>query len=562
VEKIWVNQYDTGVPAEIQLGANESLVTYLEETCKKYADLPAFSNLGYTLSYKELDRKTYAFAAYLQSLGFQKGDRFAIMLPNLLQYVIAMMGALRAGCVIVNVNPLYTPRELGHQMKDSGAKGILILANFANTLEEALPGLPDLKHIMLTEIGDALPFLKATLVNFVIRSIKKMLPANTLQNTLSFRNALKTGSSLKFKKPMIVGDDLAYLQYTGGTTGVAKGAMLTHHNILANTRQIFAMVSPFFGTGREEKMLSALPFYHIFALTVNVWGFISAGISNHLITNPRDVKGFIKEIKNLKFTITTGVNTLFNALVNDPDFAKVDFSHLRYVIAGGMALQGPVAERWEKITGTFITQGYGLTETSPVTSVNPVTLKTFNGSIGLPLPSTEMGIKDDEGKFLGINEIGEICIRGPQVMKGYWQNPEATADLVDSEGWLRTGDIGKMDEKGFFFLVDRKKNMIEVSGFNVYPNEIEDVLMEMPGVKEVAVIGIPDARSSERVKAYVVKSDPAITAEQVIAFCHKKLTRYKVPKEVEFRDDLPKSNVGKILHRLLREEYDRQQANK
>ena len=558
VNKPWLKHYDNGVPAEISVNKYSSLADYLDKNCKKFANSPAFSNLGYSITYAELDQKSRDFAAYLQNeLGLKKGDRFAIMLPNLLQYVIAMFAAIRAGLIVVNVNPLYTTRELAHQLKDSGAKALLVLANFANVAQMAIPN-SDVEHVIVTRIGDAFPTIKASIVNFVVRYIKKMEPAWHIPNVHYYRDAQKSGVKMPFNPVDINLYDVAYLQYTGGTTGVSKGAILTHYNLLANIEQLISWVKPFLVENSREVMVTSLPLYHIFSLTVNCWTFFQVGASNVLITNPRDIGAFIKEIKDLKFSTTTGVNTLFNALVEHPDFSKVDFSNLRFVISGGMALQRKVSEKWQKITGVNIVEGYGLTEASPVVSAPPITTERYTGSIGLPLPSTECAVMDDDGEVEQGKE-GELCTRGPQVMQGYWNRPDATSKVISKDGWLRTGDIAKMDEKGYFYLVDRQKNMIVVSGFNVYPNEIEEVVSQMPTVREVAAIGIADARTGERIKLFVVKKDESLTKEDVIAHCYKELTRYKVPKDVEFRDELPKTNVGKILHRVLREEVEANQ---
>jgi long-chain acyl-CoA synthetase len=556
VEKIWLKHYDAGVPAEIHVDPNDSLKAHIERAFNAFPDLPAFTNLGKTLTYHEIDEKSRAFAAYLQHLGYKKGDRFAIMMPNTLQYVIGMIGVLRAGCVVVNVNPLYTAYELGHQLKDSGARGILILANFANVLEETCQHV-NIEHMIVTQVGDELSLVKRLLVNFVLKYIKKMVPHYSVKNVVDYNSMMKTAMTLDYQPVTLTGEDIAYLQYTGGTTGLAKGAVLTHRNILSNIAQVQAWAFPFFSKDRKELIVTALPMYHIFSLTVNLWSFIQDGGHNYLITNPRDIPGFIKEIKHLKFTTTTGVNTLFNALVSDPHFKEVDFSELKFIIAGGMALQAPAAEAFKRITGHSIAQGYGLTETSPVASAMPIGTNIFKGSIGIPFPSTEMAIMDEQGNFLPIGEEGELCVRGPQVMRGYWNQPQATAETITSEGWLKTGDVAKMDDEGYFYIVDRKKNMIVVSGFNVYPNEVEAVIAEIPAVKEVAVIGVPDERTSERVKAFIVKSDESLTEKVVMDYCYKKLTRYKVPKSIEFRDELPKSNVGKILHRLLRDNAEK-----
>lgn len=557
MEKVWLKSYEPGVPAEIHVDENDSLAGYFERSCAKHADKIALHNFGAELSYAQFEEKSRHFAAFLLTeLGLKTSDRIAIMLPNLMQYAIAVMGALRVGLVVVNVNPLYTAPEVQHQLKDSGAKAILVLANFASVVELALPGTA-IESVIVTEIGDMLPTIKRYLVSFVIKYIKRMVPNYSFSNSYQFRDVLLKGEKLTFNKVKLTTKNIAFLQYTGGTTGVAKGAVLTHGNMLANIAQLHAWIPPRLMDGTTDVMVTALPLYHIFSLTVNLWLLLQDGTKNILITNPRDIPGFIKELAKSKFTATTGVNTLFNGLLNNPEFAKVDFSHVRYVIAGGMALQAPVADRWQKITGRCITQGYGLTEASPVTSCMPVSAPKFTGSIGLPLSSTEMAIMDDDGNILPPGTRGELCARGPQVMAGYWQQPEATAQVITKDGWLKTGDIAKMDEDGYFYIVDRKKNMIIVSGFKIYPSEIEEVLVQMPQIKEAAVIGIPDERTGERVKAFVVRQDPDLTSEQVLEYCHKNLTAYKLPRAVEFRDDLPKTNVGKILHRVLIEEEAR-----
>ncbi len=555
MEKIWLKHYDAGVPEFISVDKSDSLVAYLERAFSNFPTLPAFANFGVKLSYQDIDEKSKRFAHYLQSRGYQKGDRFAIMLPNILQYPIAMFGVLRAGLIVVNVNPLYTAFELAHQLKDSGAKGILMLSNLTGLLAEApikelLPGL----EVIVTDLGDEMPFLKRHVFSFVLKYIKKLVPNCPIDTVVRYRNIFTMQIEKPYESPSLHGDDIAYLQYTGGTTGVAKGAMLTHYNILCNVAQVYAWAMPFFSPTRRELMVTALPLYHVFSLTVNLWSFMCIGVENHLITNPRDIPALIKSIKKIGFTTTTGVNTLFNALVNHPNFPSVDFSHVKFVIAGGMALQAGSSEKWKAITGSHISQGYGLTETSPVVCAMPISCPDFTGSIGLPFPSTEMKIIDDKGNTLSAHHEGELCIRGPQVMKGYWNNPAATLEIIDNEGWLKTGDMAKMDEEGYVYLVDRKKNMIIVSGFNVYPNEVEAVIAEIPGVAEVAVIGVPDEKTHERVKAFVVKKDQSLTAQTIVDYCHTKLTRYKVPKSVVFKDELPKSNVGKILHRMLREE--------
>ncbi|NNF66672.1 MAG: AMP-binding protein, partial [Gammaproteobacteria bacterium] len=491
--------------------------------------------------------------AYVQNtLGFSRGDRVAIMLPNLLQYPIAAFGLLRAGMVVVNTNPLYTPRELQHQLKDSGARGILILENFAATLEEVLPKT-DVEAVITTQIGDMLPMPKRQLLNFAVKRIKKMVPAFDIADTIKFRTVLAEGRWLDLEQPDLTHDDIAFLQYTGGTTGVAKGAMLTHGNMVANLQQTSAWLDPLIDAG-AEKIITALPLYHIFSLTANCLTFMKMGGENILITNPRDFAGFVKELGRHPFTAITGVNTLFNALLNTPGFDQLDFSHLRMALGGGMAVQRPVAEHWQRVTGKPLIEAYGLTETSPAACMNPLNNVGFNGSIGLPISSTSLTVRDDDGNQMPTGETGELCIQGPQVMKGYWNRPEATAETMTADGALRTGDMGYMDKDGYFYITDRKKDMILVSGFNVYPNELEDVAASHPGVLEAAAIGVPNAKSGEAVKMFVVRKDASLTDKELIAFCREHLTGYKVPRIIEFRDELPKTNVGKILRRELRDE--------
>lgn len=552
VEKIWLKEYPVGVPTEIDLNEFASLKDILEKSCQRFADLPAYSNMGVTLRYRDIDRLSRDFSAWLQARGLSKGDRVAIMMPNALQYPIALFGALRAGLTVVNINPLYTPRELAHQLIDSGAMAIVIIENFAHTLQEVLAKTP-IKTVITTELGDLFPFLKRRLVNFVVKYVKKRVPAWNIPGAIPFRRVLSEGAEQALNPVPLNHDDLAFLQYTGGTTGVSKGAMLTHGNLVANLQQASAWLGSVSKPG-EETIITALPLYHIFSLTVNGLTFMKAGGHNILITNPRDMPGFVKELGKVRFTVISGVNTLFNGLLHTPGFDRLDFSALKLSVAGGMAAQRAVAEHWRRVTGTSLIEGYGLTEASPLASCNPLTLPEYNGSIGLPLPSTELSIRDDEDRERGIGpgEIGEICIRGPQVMRGYWQQPEETAKVMTEDGYLRTGDIGYVDEQGYTRIVDRKKDMILVSGFNVYPNEIEDVVVQHPGVLEAAAIGAPDEKSGEMVKIVVVKKDPALTAEALIAHCREHLTSYKVPRCVEFRDELPKSNVGKILRRMLR----------
>ena len=547
----WLATYPAGIPAEIDVDAYGSIVAVLRESCDRYRQRPAFTNMGKTLSYDDIDALSANFASYLSNdLKLKKGDRIAIMLPNLLQYPIAIFGALRAGLTVVNTNPMYTARELKHQLTDAGATAITVLDNFALTLSEVLKDTP-VKHVITTAIGDMLGFPKSLIVNFVARHIKKIVPDYQIAGAVRFNDALAAGARKPAPKIDLIAEDIAFLQYTGGTTGVAKGAMLTHRNLVANMQ----MVSAWFGAKvklGEEVMITALPLYHIFALTCNCLVFIKFGGLNVLITNPRDMPGFVKELASFPFTAITGVNTLFNGLLNTPGFSEVDFSHLKMSFGGGMAVQRAVAERWKKVTGSTLVEGFGMTESSPVATVNPLDMAEYSGSIGLPAPSTDLCIQDDDGKVLAMGEIGEICIRGPQVMKGYWQRPEETAKTI-VDGWLRTGDLGKFDERGFFYIVDRKKDMILVSGFNVYPNEIEDVVATLAGVLEVAAVGVLDDKSGEAVKLVIVRKDPKLTAEQVKAHCRDHLTGYKQPKIIEFRDSLPKTNVGKILRRELRD---------
>ena len=556
-EKVWLKHYPKGIPAEIDYSAYTSVKQLFESCCAKFKDLSAYSNFGCTISYAELDAKTRDFAAFLQSLpGLAKGDRVAIMMPNLLQYPIAIFGILRAGMIVVNVNPLYTPRELEHQLKDSGAKAILIVENFATTLQQVIKATP-VEHVITTQIGDMLPIPKRWIVNFVIKNVKKMVPDWRIDGAMTFRTALARGESAQYKPVEMTLDDLAFLQYTGGTTGLSKGAMLTHRNIVANLHQSGAWISGTFTEGKEV-VVSPLPMYHIFCLTATL-SFMKWGAVNVLITNPRDLPAFITELKKWRWTVLTGVNTLFNGLLNTPGFDQLDFSSVNVVLGGGAAVQKAVAERWQQVTGKALTEAYGLTETSPGASINPMN-SPWNGSIGLPLPSTEFSIRNDDFVELPLwsgegnieASTGEICIKGPQVMKGYWQQPEETTKVM-KDGWLLTGDVGHMDSKGFVFITDRKKDMILVSGFNVYPNEIEGVVAGCPGVLECASVGVPDEKSGEAVKIVVVKKDPNLTKEQIIEYCKANLTGYKVPRVVEFRTDLPKTPVGKILRRELRD---------
>ncbi|MCL1041349.1 long-chain-fatty-acid--CoA ligase FadD [Shewanella marisflavi] len=553
MEQLWTKNLPDDVPAIIDAQQYSSLIDLFERSVAQYADQPAFVNMGATLTYRKLEERSRAFAAYLQNeLKLEKGDRVAIMMPNLLQYPIALFGVLRAGLVVVNVNPLYTPRELKHQLNDSGAKAIVVVSNFANTLEQVVDQTP-VKSVILTGLGDLLSAPKRTLVNFVVKYIKKMVPKYHLPHAISMRQSLSKGRRLQYVKPTTKSDDVAFLQYTGGTTGVSKGAMLTHGNIVSNLLQADASYSPLLENGKEF-VVTALPLYHIFALTVNCLLFLHKGANNLLITNPRDIPAFVSELKKHPFTALTGVNTLFNALVSSEEFKTLDFSNLKLSIGGGMAVQRAVADKWQGITKTRLLEGYGLTEASPLLTCCPYNLEGYNGSIGFPVANTDMQVRDEEGNVLPQGETGELFAKGPQVMKGYWQRPEETAKVIDKDGYLATGDIGYMDEQGFFFIVDRKKDMILVSGFNVFPNEVEEVVALHPKVVEVAAVGVPHEVSGELVKVFVVANDKSLTEEQVIKHCRHHLTGYKIPKLVEFRDELPKSNVGKILRRELRDE--------
>lgn len=550
MEKIWQQHYPEGVPLEIDTHVYNSLQDVFLQSTQRFADLPAYVNLGKSISYAETERLTGYFAAYLRhEVGLKKGDRIAIMMPNLLQYPIALFAAFRAGLIVVNTNPLYTERELKHQLQDSGATAIVILENFAHTLQ-AVVGETQVKTIITTRIGDMLG-LKGHLVNFVVKHIKKMVPAFSLPTAISFKEALHKGRNHPFKDEKIEHEDIAFLQYTGGTTGVAKGAMLTHRNMIANLLQAEAWTARDLTPGKEI-FITALPLYHVFALTANALFACKLGAKTILITNPRDFPAFVKELKREKFTFITGVNTLFNALLNAPGFDQVDFSGLRITLGGGMAVQKAVADRWQQVTGCVLLEAYGLTESSPAACINPVDIKAYNGMIGLPISSTEIEIRDLDGKAVGVNDVGELWIRGPQVMKGYWNRPEDTAKTIDANGWLRTGDMGFINENGYIKLVDRLKDMVLVSGFNVYPNEVEDVLVSNPKVLEAGVIGVPDGAAGEAVKAFVVKKDESLTEAELMAWCKEQLTGYKRPKSIVFVKELPKSNVGKILRRELR----------
>ncbi len=552
MEKVWLKSYPEGVPEFAELDQYNSLAHMFDECAERHSHLPAFTNMGATLSFSELNIESYNFAAYLQSeLGCNKGDRVAIMLPNILQFPVALYGVLRSGCVAVDVNPLYTSRELGHYLKDSGAKVIVILENFADVLAEIIHET-DVEHVILARVGDLLGFPKSHLVNFVLKYVQKKIPSYSLNKVIPFNEVLAVGQQRQLIKPEITRKDLAFLQFTGGTTGLAKGAMLSHGNLLANVAQAGTFFGPILEEGTEI-VITALPLYHIFSLTANCFLFTKIGGLNYLITNPRDMKGFVKELGKVKFSVITGVNTLFNGLLNTEGFSELDFSHLKVTLGGGMAVQESVATEWHETTGCVLAEAYGLTEASPAVTMNPYNLQEYNGTIGLPIPNTEISIQDDDGNHLGIEEAGELCVRGPQVMQGYWNRPEETKNTISEDGWLKTGDIAMVSEDGFVRIVDRKKDMILVSGFNVYPNEIENVVQSHNGVLEVAAVGVDDEESGEVVKLFIVKKDPALTEEDVLEYCKDRLTRYKWPKYIEFRDELPKTNVGKILRRALRD---------
>lgn len=551
--RYWINSYPPGVPADIQPDAIRSVAHLAEESFTRYADRVAFIQMGRSITYRELDAQTRAFGAWLQQhTGLKRGGRVAIMMPNLLQYPIALFGVLRAGGTVVNTNPLYTARELEHQLKDSGAEVVVILENFAHVLQEVI-ARTQVKHVVVTSVGELLGFPKGAIVDFVVRTVRKQVPAWSLPGHHRFNDVLAAGGRHALTHVDIGHEDLAFLQYTGGTTGVSKGAMLSHGNIAANTLQSTAWTEPAWPKDQAGIAITALPLYHIFALTGNCILFLRIGWTNVLITNPRDFPGFVKELKKHRFTFVSGVNTLFNALLHTPGFETIDFSALRCTLGGGMAVQRAVAERWKQVTGCILTQAWGLTETSPAACINPIT-EDFNDSIGLPISSTEIGIADDDGNMLPIGQSGEICVRGPQVMKGYWNRPEETAKVMLPDGWLRTGDIGRMDERGFVYIEDRKKDMINVSGFNVYPNEVESVAVTHPGVLEAAAVAQPSEHSGEAVVLFVVRKDPTLTEQALLEHCRASLTGYKMPKHVYFRNDLPKTNVGKILRRELRDE--------
>lgn len=555
-EKPWLKSYPKNMPAEIGALPYKSIGEFLVGACKQFAGQPAFVCMGKSITYAELERLSAAFGAYLQARGLEKGARVALMMPNVLQYPVAMMAALRAGYTVVNINPLYTPRELEHQLKDSGAQAIVILENFAGTLQAVIARTP-VKHVVVTSMGDMLGGLKGAIVNLVVRRVKKMVPAWSLPGHVKFSAVLKTGASIAFKPPTVSGDDIAFLQYTGGTTGVSKGAVLLHRNVLSNVAQNSLWVEDAYTVKPKpahQNFICALPLYHIFALTVNALMGMQQGAQNLLIPNPRDIPGFVKELSKYPMHIFPGLNTLFNALLNNEDFRKLDFKPLILTLGGGMAVQKGVAERWKALTGCPISEGYGLSETSPVATANKFSSSDFTGTIGLPLPSTEIAIRDDDGNNVPLGEVGEICIRGPQVMAGYWNRPDETAKVMTKDGFFKSGDMGFMDERGYTKIVDRKKDMILVSGFNVYPNELEEVVAHHPGVLEAAAIGVPDEHSGEVPKLFVVKKDPALTVEVLMAYCRENLTGYKRPKFIEFRTELPKTPVGKILRRALRDQ--------
>jgi long-chain acyl-CoA synthetase len=556
VDRIWLNNYPSGIPADIDPDLYASLTEMFDKACAAYGNLPAYTNMGATLSFAQLDELSRAFAAWLQrKSGLAAGDRVALMMPNILQYPIALFGVLRAGMVVVNTNPLYTARELEHQLADSGAKAIVVVENFAHVVQQVLPHT-GLKNVLVTRIGDLLGFPRGAIVNFVLRYVRKQIPAWRMPGALTFKSALGAGLGLKLEPAALGPQDIAFLQYTGGTTGVAKAAILTHRNMIANVLQASAWIKPALQSIKRPNahpvVITALPLYHIFSLTANCLLFLRVGAHNILITNPRDFPGFVAELKRYKFFFISGVNTLFNALLHTPGFESVDFSELRITLGGGMAVQAVVAARWKKVTGNVLTQAWGLTETAPAACINPVGLD-FNGSIGLPIPSTDISIRDDSGREAATNGVGEICVFGPQLMRGYWNRPDETEKVMFGD-WFRTGDIGRMDAAGFVYIEDRKKDMILVSGFNVYPNEVEGVAAEHPGVLEAAAVAQPDENSGEAVALFVVKKDPNLTAEALIEHCRTYLTGYKVPKHVYFRTELPKTNVGKIMRRELRDE--------
>jgi long-chain acyl-CoA synthetase len=557
MERIWLKQYPRGVPAEIDWRQYRSIGELFERSVAAFGARPSYHNMGRSISFSELDASSRQFGAWLQAKGLAQGARVAIMLPNCLQYPVCAFGVLRAGFTVVNVNPLYTPRELAHQLKDSGAEVVVVLENFAHVVEQAVGGT-SVRHVVIAALGDMLG-AKGFVINFVLRHVKKMVPPWQLQAAVRFKDVLAEGARQPLKPSQAGHEDIAFLQYTGGTTGVAKGAMLLHRNILANLEQAAAWVKPFLDERENQAIITALPLYHVLSLTANCLLMMKLGGLNILITNPRDIPGFVKELRKHRFTLITGVNTLFNALLNHPDFSKVDFSGLKISMGGGMAVQKAVADRWKQVTGCTLVEAYGLSETSPAVTINPFDLKEFNGAIGLPVPSTDIELRDDEGKEVPLGQPGELCVRGPQVMKGYWNQPAETAKVLDAAGFFATGDIATVDDLGFVRVVDRKKDMIAVSGLKVYPNEVEGVVAMHPGVLECAAIGVPDAHSGEAVRLLVVKKDPALTEEDLRGHCQDKLTGYKRPKYIEFRTELPKTNVGKILRRALREEYLQQE---
>jgi long-chain acyl-CoA synthetase len=551
VDRVWAKNYPEGVPTDINADHYASLLEVFDESIKDHAEKTAYINMGKSITYAELDQLSLKFAGYLQQqLGLKKGDAVAVMMPNLLQYPVCILGILRAGCVVVNVNPLYTPRELEHQLLDSQAKAIVIVENFAHTLSDVQEKVK-LDHVILTHMGDMLGLLKGTIVNLVVKHVKKLIPAHNLKKYVTYKQVIAAGNAAAYKKPVVVGEDLAFLQYTGGTTGVSKGAMLTHRNMVANLEQADGCIGPLLTHGKEL-VVTALPLYHIFALTANFLVFMKYGGTNLLITNPRDMPNFVKELAKYPFSVITGVNTLFNGLLNTPGFAQLDFSNMKLALGGGMAVQRPVAERWQKVTTTRLVEGYGLTECAPLVTVSPYNLPAYNGSIGFPAPSTDIKLVNDDGAEVAAGEAGEMWVKGPQVMKGYYNRPDETLKVLNADGWLATGDIARVDDDGFFYIVDRKKDMILVSGFNVYPNEIEEVVAMNDKVLEVAAVGVPNEATGEAVKIFVVKKDQSLTDVELIQHCKERLTGYKVPKLVEFRTELPKTNVGKILRRELK----------
>ena len=553
MDKIWLKSYPVGVPAEIDLNGCASVNAMFAQSCREFAGLPAFRNLGATLTYAALERRSRDFGAWLQSLGLPKGTRIALMMPNLIQYPICVLGAFRAGMIVVNINPLYTARELEHQLKDSGAQVIVIVENFAHVLQQVI-GNTQVRHVVTTAIGDMLGPGRRWVVNYVVRRVKKLVPPWHIEGAIGLRTVLSRGAKSTLDEASPAPDDTALLQYTGGTTGLSKGAILTHGNLVANVLQAEAWTRSAFNEGREI-VVTALPLYHIFSFTVNFLLFMRVGGLNLLITDPKDMKAFVKELRNSGFTGITGVNTLFNGLLHTPGFAELDFSRVRFCVGGGAAVHRAVAERWKAVTHRPLIEGYGLTEASPMVTSSPLDSEVFTGTIGLPFPSTEISLRDDENREVPLGSDGEICVRGPQVMKGYWQKPEETERAFTPDGWLKTGDIGVMDERGYTRVTDRKKDMILVSGFNVYPNEVEGVIASLPGVLECAVIGVPDTVVGEAVRAFVVRADAGLTAEAVIAHCRTNLTKYKVPRHVEFTGDLPKNPIGKVLRRELRAPY-------